>query len=263
MRLANFGIVATSLLGFVGLVATSTGVPSSAFAFDNPRVSAYCLGDSAKSTVVRVSEPRPSGSPRLRWYQIENRGPDGRRVFPPILLAATWENSCDDWSHCDRRVARLLTTTSPPVLIVGQRRIDPGGDPGITSEKIYGVYDVSRTGVPLKGIVSVKVPPGDFRNQRGCLEKLKGVPFQWVDFDPVSQELGGAIRMVVEDVRFFPLGKRRGAGIRAVPTGEMLATVTVSETWFSLISRRPLDSATLLGVVLTLIGTVATLRFRR
>ena len=129
-------------------------------------------------------------------------------------------------------------------------------------EKIDSVYDVSRTGVPLEGGISVKVPPGDFRSQRACLQKLKGVPIEWIGFDPVSQEMDTAIRTVVEEVRFVPLGKQQGAGTRVIPAGETLARLGVSETWTSLIRRRPLDSATLLGVVLTFISTVVTLFFR-
>ena len=238
------------------------GMSSIGLAFENPRVTAYCLGDTGRTANVRESETPPEGPSRFRWYQIDNRSADGRRVYPPLLIAVTWANTCDDWTHCDRRVARLLTTTSPPVLIVGPRGVDVRGVSEIKPEKKYPVYDVSKWGTPFQGSISVKVPPGDFRNQRACLQKLKGLPLTWVDFDPISQEMPPAIHAVVEDVRFDPLGKLQGTGIRGVPTGEWLATLTVSETWTSLVRRRPLDSLTLLGVALTLISTVVTLFFR-
>lgn len=249
-------------LGLVGLLVVCIGISSSGFAFESPRVTALCLGEPAKSTVVRESAARPEGPSRLRWYAIDNRTADGRRIYRPLAIAATWANRCDDWSHCDHRVGRLLTTTSPPVLIVGQRRTAASGAGEMKPEKIDSVYDVSTTGVPLEGGISVKVPPGDFRSQRAWLQKLKGVPIEWIGFDPVSQEMDTAIRTVVEEVRFVPLGKQQGAGTRVIPTGETLARLGVSGTWTSLIRRRPLDSATLLGVVLTFISTVVTLFFR-
>ena len=246
-----------------GLVVAIMAVSTNSFAFDNPRVTAYCLGHPVNSVIVRQPEAPPEGPNQFRWYAIDNRTADGRRVYPSIMIAATWANRCEAWSRCDRRVARLLTTTSPPVLIVGQRRTAESGVSRIAPEKTYAVYDVSRAGVPLEGSISVKVPLGDFRSQRACLRKLRGVSIDWIDFDPVSQELHPAIRMVVEEVRFNPLGKRQNAGLRVIPTGETLATLKVSETWTSLIRRRPLDSATLLGVILTFISTVVTLFFRR
>ena len=62
----------------------------------------------------------------------------------------------------------------------------------------------------MEGRIEVQVPPGNFSEQKKCLEKLKDIEVQWINFDADSQEVDSTIRMTVNDVLFTRMARREG-----------------------------------------------------
>ena len=170
---------------------------------------------------LHLAEPKPDELRRL-W----------ERVSPNAL-----SNGCKDSSSSGSRSGLFLPIPGAALLLVGE--LDPqnmGKKIDIKKiEQIYQVMSSAKGGSPLEGQLTIRLQPSRIHEEQACLERLQGAPIKWAALRGSDTE--ETVEMVVQAIRFPPAG-RVGPSGETIPTGEILAVLTLSEGWMSMAYRK-------------------------
>ena len=118
---------------------------------------------------------------------------------------------------------------------------------------MYHVERFSKAGTPLKGQMYIKLKPDVASEERACLETLREIPVRWIVPGNESIDAAETIEMFVQEVR-FSREARVDSGGDTIPTGETIASVMLSESWWSMAYRRSKEQ--IWGAALGFAGSV-------
>ena len=219
----------------------------------------FCLGNGAAvSQTGKIEEngeratdeeqsglhvPNPSVAEYRRWL---------RHRSPRQLGLA---KNCESVTHEDLRVGLLLAMPKAPMLILGQKYDLESGEKTTKIEQVRRIYEVQRftkVGSPFQGHVTIILKPDVAGNERVCLGRLQKSSIKWVTLRDDS-DVEETIEMVVENVTFSSGGKVAASGA-TIPTGEIVARVTLSESWWSMAYRKSKEQ--IWGALLGMAGSV-------
>ena len=165
---------------------------------------------------------------------------------------APWVKDCVDWSAADVRAGMLALVPGVSRLYIGKPETARGRNSITDVEKIYEVASAGISGSPFEGTVLVMLQAADFESEKPCLEKLRGTAISWASGDNSAfPDVAG--KVVVRQVQ-FSRAARVGSDGKAVATGAMLATLTVSEGVASMVARQL--SAHFWGIVASALFTM-------
>ena len=199
-------------------------------AIETPRVTAYGWEDSTSD-----GQKNKRGE---RWHHGKTTEAEFRRWLSTRLPSASLD-ACESWSDHDRRVAVFHPVEGAAVLIVGGSY---GGERGGNNvgvkdiERHFFAESFGRGGAPLEGQLTIRIQPERWPDEQRCLEKLRGVRTKWTHIEMGSIDAERTVEMKVTDVQFARAAKV-GSNGETIPTGEAMATVTMSESWMSMAFR--------------------------
>ena len=182
---------------FLAIVAVASLCLSSAKAFEMPRVTAYCLGDSNGHTTTLQQE----------WM------------------------TCENWTHCDDIGGIVVIEDGWAEFFVAPSLhhiwdLDIGYPPHLS----YPIQEYARFGTELAGRIGIEMEPDGLESHMPCFNLMGEMPVVWPltlaqNLDP--EEVGTSIGMRVDGItlHIWPTGR-----IKRV-------VMLFRETWWSTIRR--------------------------
>ena len=187
----------------LAIVAAASLCLSSAKAFEMPRVTAYCLGDSNDNTTTLHPE----------WM------------------------TCDKWTHCDDigGIVGIEDGWSEFYVAPSLHHIwdvDAGYPPHLA----YSIHEYTRFGTRLTGRIDIEMSPAELSSQLPCFGLMMGMPVVWPLTSAQNlhpEEVGTSIHMRVDGItlHMLPTG-----GIKRV-------IVILRETLWSTMRRKIRENA--------------------
>ena len=173
---------------------------------------------------------------------------------------------CNDWADLDSRAALFAPVAASGLLLVGEADgplVNVGAIDIRNLVRLYAVANFTKSGRPLNGAMTVKIPHNQLDELQSCLHLLPGTPVAWPSspYDPT--DIGYPVKMLVDSVEFSRDATVDSAG-QVTPTGDWIAKLKLSESWISMANREIMEHAW--GIVggiagsIFLMGTTALLR---
>ena len=169
---------------------------------------------------------------------------DLRRFFQ--AHAPTQAHSdCQVWAASDSRAALFVPAADAGWLLVGEaggpltsgRRVDIRN-----IVRLYSVTSFTKSGGPLNGALSIKLPLNQMSAEQSCLQLLPGTRIAWPSLAHDPTDVGHAVEMLVDSVSFSRDGSVNSAG-QVTATDQMIATLRLSEGWMPMAYRQTKEHA--------------------
>ncbi len=162
---------------------------------------------------------------------------------------------CENLTHKDIRVGLFLAVPGAGALFLGREYGEESGENKTTIlmiARIYNVQKFSKGGSPFEGSLTIVLQRRQASEERTCLEALRNASIKWATVRDIESDSEDTVDMTVEDVRFTMAGRVTDSGA-TVRTGETVVTITLSESWWSMVYRK--SNEQIWGAVLGMIGT--------
>ena len=199
-------------------------------------------GEKAAQTGLHVANPNTSQF--RRWLRTRSPRELGLSI------------SCESIAPDALQAGLLLAMPQIGVLILGRNygAEDKKGNTKIENlTRIYEVQRFHKSGSPYEGSLIVVLKQDIAENERICLEALTNSEIRWVTVRDAESESEETVDMKVKDVKFSRAGKIEDSGA-TIPTGETVATITLTEGWWSMAYRKSTEQVW--GAILGIIGSV-------
>ena len=226
-------------------------------------MSVFYLGDGAAASERGKSE---KSQEQTKFHEIDglhllNPSPTEFRRFLQQRFPNETKKECNSWSNYDSRVGLLIAIEGASLLLIGESYGPKvgGNEENISGiEQQYFVENFAKGGAPLEGQISIKLRPNLVREERACLEKLRDISIRWATVEKGAINTENTVEMVVQGVQFSRVGRLEPSGVMS-PTGETLATLTLSESWMSMVCRKMKEQ--IWGAALGFAGSVCLMAF--
>ena len=164
-----------------------------------------------------------------------NASPTELRRFLQRYSPNRLAKSCKTEVRGNSRIGWLYPIPGGAWFIVG--RSDSSETKLEKIERMYHVERFSKAGAPLKGQMHIKLKPDVARRERACLETLQGIPIIWIVQRNEFGDAGETFKMFVQKVRFSREARVKSGG-DTIPTGEIVASLMLSESWWLMAYRK-------------------------
>ena len=173
-------------------------------------------------------------------------------------------SGCAHWADPDSRAGILIPLPGAAWLLVGER-----GDEGRgTSEwsignaqRKYPVIRFTQSGSPVVGEIVLMLREADAEAERRCVGSLRGIVVQWLNRAGDPNNVDGAGKMVVREVKFARAAVVGPAG-DPVATGDTVVKLALAEGWTSMVYREMKEQrwgiagGVVAGVLLTILTRI-------
>ena len=195
------------------------------------------LGDVTVVAQTNKSEKIEEGTAGQKntGLHLLNASPTELRRFLQRYSPNRLTKNCKKEVRGDSRLGWLYPIPGGAWFIVG--RSDNSETKLEKIERMYHVERFSKAGAPLKGQMHIKLKSDIARKKRACLEILQGMPIIWIVQRNEFGDAGETFKMFVQKVR-FSREARVNTGGDTIPTGEIVASLMLSESWWSMAYRK-------------------------